>query len=173
MVVIEFFEEVFKPIVGYEGKYEISQYGTVKRLKHTVIGLTGQIYNLDECTLTHKFSGNKYRCITLSKNDKKKRFYIHLLVYTHFISDILLPGYQIDHDDNDKNNNYYLNLNQITIRKNSSKDRKPKSGYTGVTISPSGKFRATIKIDRKAKQIGVFNTAIEAAQAYQNALKSA
>jgi hypothetical protein len=163
--------EVWKDIRGYELQYEVSSFGRVKRLTHYVTTKFGVTVLFNELVITPKKVGKNYLKVDLSKDDIKTMFYVHLLVWDHFGDEPRKQGYQIDHIDNDRNNNAISNLQQITIRKNSSKDRKPLSGYTGVTCK-NGRHKANIKIGSKGYHLGTFDTAEEAAAAYQKALQS-
>jgi hypothetical protein len=79
---------------------------------------------------------------------------------------------EIDHDDRDRSNNRWLNLEAVTHAQNIAncalrKDNKV--GVKGVWKLPGGSFRARIKIAGKAKHLGCFHTAEEAHQAFINA----
>tara|TARA_R110002012_G_C11500662_1_gene597293 strand:+ start:246 stop:743 length:498 start_codon:yes stop_codon:yes gene_type:complete len=77
----------------------------------------------------------------------------------------------VDHINNIPTNDKLYNLQLITQRKNTTKDRKNKHGYTG--ISKIGKyFQARIRIKGQKKYLGNYKTAKEASLAYQDALKN-
>ena len=63
------------------------------------------------------------------------------------------------------------NLQLISQRENVSKDKKNTIGFTGVSKSLN-KFRARIRIDGKMTNLGTYNTAIKAHNAYQKAIKN-
>lgn len=80
-------------------------------------------------------------------------------------------GLQVDHIDGDGLNNQKANLRLVTQSQNGcnrDKARKNKTGYKGVFPSGNG-FRARIGLDYKKVDVGSFNTAREAAIAYNNA----
>lgn len=91
-------KEVWASIKGYEGLYEVSNYGNVRSLKY------GKIKYL-------KPAKNKggYYFVILCKNGKTKNFRIHRLVANAFIEN---PNNypQINHKDEDKTNNKASNL---------------------------------------------------------------
>lgn len=64
--------EIYKDINGYEGLYQVSNFGYVKNLKYNKI-LNGTI------------ARNGYRVVTLSKDKKHKKHYVHRLVAESFI----------------------------------------------------------------------------------------
>ena len=80
----------------------------------------------------------------------------------------------VDHIDTNKLNNKLYNLQVITNRENTSKDRKNGSSkYLGVSWNKSNKnWSATILINGKPKYLGSFTNEKEASQAYQNELKN-
>jgi len=85
---------------------------------------------------------------------------------------LLNPDYEFsDHWDGDGLNNQRDNLRDCTNSQNQANKGKPKrnkSGYKGVHFRPNrgNKYYATIGKDRQRIHIGCFDTAIEAAQAY-------
>ncbi|MGV3043494.1 NUMOD4 motif-containing HNH endonuclease [Staphylococcus rostri] len=102
---------IFKDIKGYEGKYQINEYGEVKSLKRKKGALMCKERMLKLET------SNGYKRVTLSKNDTTKRFLVHRLVYQTFIGD-LKKGMQIHHIDENKFNNHISNLMQVTPLEN-------------------------------------------------------
>jgi hypothetical protein len=82
------------------------------------------------------------------------------------------PKYQVDHKDRNPHNNKWDNLRICTRTENfQNKDKyvKNKSGYKGVFITSSGKFRAKIRVNNKPIHLGNYLTAPEAALAYDSA----
>jgi len=80
-------------------------------------------------------------------------------------------GFEIDHKDRNKRNNRRCNLRIIEVlynRSNSNLSRRNKSGFKGVTKSPSGKWYATISHNRKHIHIGTFDCPESAAKAYDD-----
>ena len=98
-------EEIWRPIEGYEGLYEISSYGRVKsvdRYDRRNQFRKGKL-------LKNKDNGNGYLICSLSKNGIVKNKYIHRLVAEAFIerADGL---YEVNHKDENKKNNSVDNL---------------------------------------------------------------
>lgn len=80
--------------------------------------------------------------------------------------------YEVDHNpDHNGLNNQKHNLRIATRTQNKINTHKINStGYRGVELNKySKKFSAHIRINGKLKHLGVFETAIEAAKAYNNA----
>lgn len=91
-------KEIWKDIKGYEGLYQVSNKGEVKR-----IGKNKNLYK----------SLRTYYGVKLSKNNKKKYFNIHRLVAETFIPNPK-KMLQINHKDGNKLNNNVNNLEWVT-----------------------------------------------------------
>lgn len=154
--------EEYRDIPDYDGLYQVSNLGNVKSLK-----------NNKERIL--KPSKNRYLKVVLSKNDKNKTYTIHQLVAITFLNHKPDGTLKIivDHKDNNNLNNRLDNLQLISQRENSSKDRKGGSSkYTGVYWDKrDSKWVSQLLINNKHKNLGYFDNEIEAADAYQIALK--
>jgi len=112
MTNIDYYEE-WLPVKGYEGFYEVSNWGRVRSLsKKDSIGryYTGKLLSL--CS-----HSKGYLYITLCKDAKRKNRLVHTLVLEAFIG--LCPmGKQSDHKDRDRANNCLYNLRYRSIRLN-------------------------------------------------------
>ena len=100
--------EVFKPIAGYEGLYEISNLGRVKSLPkfhHTRYGG----YIKKEKILENRLDSYGYQFVILCKNKIQKNFLVHRLVANTFLDN---PNNydSINHKDENKLNNSVENL---------------------------------------------------------------
>jgi len=84
------------------------------------------------------------------------------------------PANDVDHRDGDGLNNRWANLRAATKTQNGANrgpTKRNKTGFKGVSRLPDGRYRATIQIDGRWRQIGVFATAEEAGIAYAVAAK--
>jgi len=168
--------EVWKDIKDYEGIYQVSNFGNVKSLERYV---KGKIENRlqKENILSKRLvgdKGNQYYAVTLCNNKDRKQVKVSVLVAMAFLNHIPngYVGFTVDHIDNNPLNNNVNNLQVITKRENSSKDRKGISKYTGVTFNKkSNKWRSQIWIDGKNKTLGSFDDELEAHRAYQKELQ--
>lgn len=97
--------EQWKDVLGYEGIYQISNFGNVKRLS---IVLHNRFYKEKLLTICHN-SGTGYDFVCLRKNDKDKNFSVHRLVAQTFIPN---PNNlsDVNHIDGNKQNNSIENL---------------------------------------------------------------
>lgn len=157
-------KEEFRDIPGFEG-YQISNLGRVKSFKCA-----------KEKILNNSINSNGYYRVGLTKDRKSITKKVHQLVAITFLSHIPNGTQEIivDHKNNNPLDNRVENLQLITQRENASKDKKNgTSKYTGVTWAKvSNKWASRIKINGKSIHLGYFNTELEAAKYYQNALKS-
>ena len=109
-------EEIWKPIKDYEGLYEISNLGRVKRLCKTIIDSKGRKQIFEE-NILKPFKNKGYLMIDLTKNKIKKRFLVHRLVAETFIPN---PDNkpQVDHINTIRDDNRADNLRWTTRSEN-------------------------------------------------------
>ena len=166
-------KEVWLPIKSYDGFYEISDLGRVKSLERFINNMFGTKTKIKERFLKFNPDGKGYLNCRLYKNGVGKTFKIHQLVAIAFLNHTPC-GFKlvVDHIDNNPLNNRLDNLQLITNRENSSKDRKGgTSKYIGVSLASGRKtWLASIRINGKNKYLGYYKTEIEASNAYQKEL---
>lgn len=101
-------KEYWKPVVGYEGLYEVSNWGRVKSLKF------GKERILKPCTNRYG-----YLFVKLCKDGKVKPFTVHRLVAEAFLPNPdNLP--QVNHKDENKQNNIVSNLEWCSAQYNNT-----------------------------------------------------
>jgi hypothetical protein len=98
--------EIWKPIEGFEGLYEISNWGRVKSLHQ------GKEMILISCLNEHG-----YPRISLNKNSIRKTFLVHRLVALHFIPNPEEKK-EVNHIDCNKQNPHVSNLEWTTQSEN-------------------------------------------------------
>lgn len=109
--------ERWKAIIGFEGLYEVSELGKVKRLAYSKKSKLGNLFPVSEHILKPAKDGKGYLGVTLFKNGTPFRKKVHRLVAEAFVSNpFLLP--QINHIDGDKTNNNVGNLEWCDNRHN-------------------------------------------------------
>lgn len=116
--------ERWLPIIGYEGRYEVSDHGRIRSMNRwrrgksgCLVPVEGRIMRLwqkkrsvDNRTLPYMEirlrdgSPRTFRC---------KAFLVHRLVAQAFVGE-LFEGAQVDHIDGDHENNHYTNLRILT-----------------------------------------------------------
>lgn len=111
--------EIFLPIKGFEGYYEISNFGKVKSLPRKIIRTKdGRIQTVKERILKFGTGTNGYNFVHCRMNEKSSYLYIHRLVATHFVfNEYSKPC--VNHLDRDKKNNIWTNLAWVTLKENS------------------------------------------------------
>jgi len=103
-------EEVWKDIMGYEGRYQISNYGRVKTLERYVMcGRGSNPIKRKEKLLKIKVNKNGYPYVDLSKDAQYTSFRVHRLVAIHFVNGFE-EGLDVNHKDGIKLHNHYSNL---------------------------------------------------------------
>ena len=118
--------EIWKDIVGYEGKYQVSNLGKVKSLDYRNTG--------KEKVIRQYKQKNGYLQVKLHKNSKQKNFKVHRLVATVFIPN---PENKpcIDHLNTIRDDNRAENLKWCTAKENAnnpiSKKNSPTAGKFG------------------------------------------
>lgn len=109
--------EEWKPVVGYDGLYQVSNMGRVKSLSNE--------FSRKEKILRQGKNKYGYLVVNLCKEGKRKNFTVHRLVGNAFLenpSNLLM----INHKDEDKTNNCVDNLEWCTNSYNQKYGNCPK-----------------------------------------------
>lgn len=110
-------DEVWKDINGYEGLYQISNFGRVKRLAREVLYKDGRKYNYKEKIMNDFKTHKGYSIISFTINNNSKWYYIHRIVAEAFIPNLENKP-QVNHKDGNKLNNNVENLEWCTNSEN-------------------------------------------------------
>ena len=76
-------KEIWRHVVGYEGLYQVSNLGRVKRVESSIIRNDGVKVNIKSKIM--KLTNSEYSQLSLSKNGKNKTHNVANLVATAFI----------------------------------------------------------------------------------------
>lgn len=137
-------QETWKDIKGYEGLYQVSTYGNVKRIYPK------------EYNLKPRINSSGYYIYVLYKNNKPAQLMAHRIVANAFI-----PNYkckpQVNHIDGNKKNNNINNLEWVTGSENCR--HAWKTGLSKVTekMRESGKTYGKINGKINGYKTGIIN----------------
>lgn len=142
--------EVWRPVVGYETLYAVSNMGRVKRLVNMYRKLAGSIVALN---IRDKNRACKYMTVGLNRpglSDKGLRSYaVHRLVAAAFIGDP--SGFHVNHLNGDGTDNRVANLEICTAKQNTiharqflGRGRGSSSGRAKINEDTAGKIKRMI-----------------------------
>ena len=115
-----YINEVWKPIKGYVGFYEVSNFGRVRSVDRLVTHKDGRKCQYKGLIRAQRNGGLGYKTVTLIKNSIKKTYLIHRLVAFAFpeICGEWFVGAVVNHKDENPSNNHAENLELVTQKYN-------------------------------------------------------
>ena len=102
-------KEIWKPVKGYGGLYEVSDLGNVRSLDRVVETSNGQVREYRGKELAKNPDKNGYLRARLARKGKQSIFFIHRLVLEAFVGECP-EGMKTRHLDGDPANNRLSNL---------------------------------------------------------------
>lgn len=152
-------EEIWKDIPGYDGIYQVSNFGNVRSFKCNKIKL-----------LKPLIDKNGYYLVRLSNNGKQTSYKIHQLVAITFLNHIP-NGHKIviNHIDKNPLNNNVKNLEIVTQRYNLSCHKTDCGIYW---YKNTNKWNSRITIKNKKIHLGYFLSKEEGLLMYNLALNN-
>lgn len=110
-------KEVWKPVRGYEGLYEVSNEGRVRSINRNVKRKDGRSIFYKGVILKSQETNRGYLSVGLSKKGKSKHKTVHRIVTDTFYGPCP-DGLEVCHIDGDKKNNKLSNLKYDTPEQN-------------------------------------------------------
>lgn len=147
-------KEIWKPICGYEGLYEVSNLGRVRSLDRIVNYNDGRKRLFKSCVLKAAIKKNGYLIVSLHKNGEHKTPLVHRLVAKAFIPNPNnLP--QVNHINEIKTDNRIENLEWVTCKENLE--------YSGVyKKSAEARSQPIIQYTKDGKFVAEYESITEA-----------
>ena len=109
--------ENYIDLVGFEGYYEVSDFGNIRRKKGQTIYKDGRIANFSEKVLKKAYNKKGYEVVYLSVGSVKHTKLVHRLVALSFIPNTENKA-TVNHKDLNKLNNTPDNLEWMTNKEN-------------------------------------------------------
>jgi oligoribonuclease NrnB/cAMP/cGMP phosphodiesterase (DHH superfamily) len=153
------YKQQWKPVIGYEGIYEVSNQGSVRSIDRVVTEInTNKIKNINGKELSIVTSNRGYSVVNLFKNNKGVLKNVHQLVAEAFIPN---PDNKVtvNHKDSNRLNNHVTNLEWNTYAENNDHAiENGDRGYPVIQRSKDGKYITTFDSIRIAeKETGISN----------------
>ena len=113
-------EEIWKPVPGFEGRYEVSSHGRFKALAREIVYKDGRRGKLNEKMIKGSRMNMGYISVSF---DTKTRCLAHQVVAKAFLQG---SEYRqtVNHKDGDKTNNHVSNLEWATYAENNHHARR-------------------------------------------------
>lgn len=157
---------VRKQVVGYEGLYEVDQFGrvySIDRIK-TVVD-NGRIYekHIAGKQMKQSIHTKGYKTVSLTKNGSTKTIFVHRIVAEAFLPN---PGNfpLVNHKDEDKTNNFIDNLEWCTASYNRTYGKAIERQAKKIRGRESNKKIAIIQKDMSGDFLNWFDSLTKAAE---------
>jgi hypothetical protein len=117
--------EIWKDINGYEGCYQVSNFGNVRSLERQLADKNGKLKTYKERLLMLQPNSRGYFRVNLKKQGIDHKVFVHRLVAMHFVDNPDgITNNIVNHIDNDYTNNSADNLEWTTLKGNSQHAKK-------------------------------------------------
>ena len=148
--------ENWRPVVGYEGLYEVSDLGRVKSLAKTLPHAGYGSRRCPEKILKDADNGTGHRTVGLWKDKRQRKAFVHRLVLEAFVGPAP-TGMEACHWDDDPTNNHIDNLRWDTrknnmvdmVRNGKNHNARKANCKRGHSLSGSNLVPATLRAGRR------------------------
>lgn len=114
-------EEEWRPVVGYEGSYSVSNHGNVKSHDRRVPHWRGGTrFQRGARLKPHQQSTGGYLVVSLCDGQRVQNYAVHVIVAEAFIGARPTPSHEVAHEDGDSTNNRAGNLSYKTPKENAA-----------------------------------------------------
>ena len=110
--------EIWKPVPGYEGFYEVSSLGRVRSVDRVIIRKNGEKRTVKGTILSPTKRKDGYLTIGLRREGSHKTHKIHRIVMLAFVGEPPEGKYEVDHKDGNPENNRLSNLEYVSRKEN-------------------------------------------------------
>lgn len=153
--------EVWLPVVGYEGLYEVSDLGRIRGVARTVAvrtnrwgssgvrRLPGKVLSL---AIDRSSQGYGRLSVKLYREDEGRTWLVHRLVAEAFIGPVPM-GMEVAHNDGDASNNHRPNLRYATSIENAGDKRQHGTVLRGEQVGNAKLTEATVREIRAMKGV--------------------
>lgn len=128
--------EVWKPVVSWEGIYEVSTLGRIRRLLDSPKTYVGKILK--------PATDAGYQKVCLKQKPRVQSIRVHRVVTLAFLGSPPSASHEVNHKDGDKSNNALDNLEYVTPLENVRHAERH-----GLSRHPSGEDRPNTRISDK------------------------
>lgn len=166
-------EEIWKDVLGYEGRYQVSNLGNVRSLERFAVTSNG-LQRWPAKNLKPFVDTNGYAYVNLSNGKAAKKIAVHRLVLSAFFGDG--GNLQACHNDGVRTNNVLENLRWDSVKGNAL-DRAKHGTQTRGESARGAKLSEAMAVEilmsresslKLAKEYGVASSTIRAIRLGQN-----
>ena len=153
--------EIWKPISGYEGFYEVSNLGRIRSLERIVECSDGRKRKIKDRTLKGSSYSGGYSGVTLHKDGCAKFVNIHRIVAEAFVPNPLEKE-EVNHKDENPSNNHASNLEWVTCKENINYGTRTERARKAI-VEAQG--RAVRQLSRDGELVAEYESLSEACNA--------
>lgn len=145
-------EETWKPVVNYEGLYEVSMCGRVRRVRYVCKHCHKAEYSAVKVSVG--FQGYLYAALYKSKPKKRSsKQFVHRLVALAFLGIPADSRLVVNHKDLDRANAHLSNLEWVTCQQNTLHAHQNGRAYTKLNTTQVDEIRQKFESGQSRKSL--------------------